>query len=199
MIKKSLLIVFCLLSIAICSFVFAADSEVTLDTTDSSSGFAVKDSVGTTVFRAGGDGNVGIGMTSPSEKLEIGGTAGVDGIKFPDGTMQTTAASGDSSNYFKVNGIKTKVYTEYFTGTLDNDDTTLVVHEIADYHKILNCKISLFSSDNNKYYYQEGFMTTGASATNAWSVHSTATNIEIKNVGTRYRGQNYRVKMEYTE
>ena len=81
MIKKSFLIVFCLLSIAICSFVFAADSEVTLDTSDSSSGFAVKDSVGTTVFRAGGDGNV-----------ELGGTAGVDGIKFPDGTLQTTAA-----------------------------------------------------------------------------------------------------------
>jgi hypothetical protein len=81
MIKNSLLIVFCLMSIAICSFVFAADSEVTLDTNDTSSGFAVKDSDGNSVFRAGGDGNV-----------ELGGTAGVDGIKFPDGTLQTTAA-----------------------------------------------------------------------------------------------------------
>lgn len=39
------------------------------------------------------NGNVGIGDTSPTAKLEIGGTAGVDGIRFPDGTLQTTAAS----------------------------------------------------------------------------------------------------------
>ncbi|TRZ64020.1 MAG: tail fiber protein [Spirochaetia bacterium] len=39
-------------------------------------------------------GNVGIGTTTPAAKLTIGGTAGVDGIKFPDGTTQTTAATG---------------------------------------------------------------------------------------------------------
>jgi hypothetical protein len=40
------------------------------------------------------NGNVGIGTTSPTAKLHIGGTAGVDGIKFPDGTLQTTASAG---------------------------------------------------------------------------------------------------------
>ncbi len=39
------------------------------------------------------DGNIGIGMTAPTAKLEIGGTPGVDGIKFPDGTTQTTAST----------------------------------------------------------------------------------------------------------
>ncbi len=34
-----------------------------------------------------------IGTTNPTAKLHIGGTAGVDGIKFPDGTLQTTAAA----------------------------------------------------------------------------------------------------------
>ena len=38
-------------------------------------------------------GNVGIGTTNPTAKLHIGGTPGVDGIKFPDGTTQTTAAT----------------------------------------------------------------------------------------------------------
>ena len=38
-------------------------------------------------------GNVGIGVTNPQAKLHLGGTAGVDGIKFPDGTVQTTAAN----------------------------------------------------------------------------------------------------------
>jgi hypothetical protein len=89
MIKNSFLIAFGLMSISICSFVFAADSEVTLDTTDSNSGFTVKDSDGNSVFRAGGDGNV-----------ELGGTAGVDGIKFPDGTTQTTAAGAGNQMLF---------------------------------------------------------------------------------------------------
>lgn len=40
------------------------------------------------------DGNVGIGTSTPTAKLELGGTPGVDGLKFPDGTLQTTAAIG---------------------------------------------------------------------------------------------------------
>ena len=36
-------------------------------------------------------GRVGIGTTSPQAKLHIAGTPGTDGIKFPDGTLQTTA------------------------------------------------------------------------------------------------------------
>jgi hypothetical protein len=86
MIKNSFLIALGLLSIAICSFAFAADSEVTLDTTDSSSGFTVKDSLGDPVMSARGDGNVGIGTTSPGEKLEVSGNLKVTGsiIGAPD-------------------------------------------------------------------------------------------------------------------
>jgi len=39
-------------------------------------------------------GNVGIGTADPTAKLHIGGTAGTDGLKFPDGTLQTTASRG---------------------------------------------------------------------------------------------------------
>jgi len=41
-------------------------------------------------------GNVGIGTTSPGEKLTVTGTieSTTGGIKFPDGTLQTTAAEG---------------------------------------------------------------------------------------------------------
>ena len=42
-------------------------------------------------------GNVGIGTLFPTAKLHIAGSAGVDGIRFPDGTLQTTAAAGSSS------------------------------------------------------------------------------------------------------
>lgn len=41
-------------------------------------------------------GNIGIGVTNPSAKVHVGGTAGVDGVKFPDGTMQTTAYVSNS-------------------------------------------------------------------------------------------------------
>jgi hypothetical protein len=50
------------------------------------------------------NGNVGIGTTSPTQKLEIYGTAGVDGIKFPDGTTQTTAyVSGSGYEDIHIN------------------------------------------------------------------------------------------------
>ena len=42
------------------------------------------------------DGNVGIGTTSPSQKLSVAGTieSTSGGFKFPDGTTQTTANAG---------------------------------------------------------------------------------------------------------
>ena len=45
-----------------------------------------------------GTGNVGIGPTTPSAKLEVAGTvySTSGGFKFPDGTTQTTAAGGGS-------------------------------------------------------------------------------------------------------
>ncbi len=42
-------------------------------------------------------GNVGIGTTNPTAKLHVGGVAGTDGIRFPDGTLQTSSAGAGSS------------------------------------------------------------------------------------------------------
>lgn len=49
-------------------------------------------------IRIDANGNVGIGTTSSTEKLSVSGTveSTVGGIKFPDGTVQTTAAGGAS-------------------------------------------------------------------------------------------------------
>jgi len=66
-------------------------------------------------------GNVGIGTTTPSAKLEIGGTAGTDGIKFPDGTLQTTAYGefslfGGMYQRFMCNAINGTYFTNAMLG-----------------------------------------------------------------------------------
>ena len=62
------------------------------------------------LIRAGG--GVGINTNSPGAALHVGGTAGVDGIMFPDGTLQTTASSG-SGNWAVTDSV---LYTNNYWG-----------------------------------------------------------------------------------
>ncbi len=54
------------------------------------------DANGNDVSRSSG--NVGIGTDNPQAKLHIDGTPGIDGILFPDGSLQTTAGGAAGAN-----------------------------------------------------------------------------------------------------
>lgn len=57
------------------------------------------------VLQAGG--NVGIGMTNPTQKLDVNGIirSGAGGFMFPDNSVQTTAALGDITNVIAGTGL----------------------------------------------------------------------------------------------
>ncbi len=70
----------------------AANRNATLYVNDNGY-FSIRTNGGNDRLNIDMNGNVGIGVNPPTAKLHVGGTSGVDGIKFPDGTLQTTAAA----------------------------------------------------------------------------------------------------------
>jgi len=92
-------------------------------------------------------GNVGIGVQNPTEKLSVDGVieSKSGGIKFPDGTVQTTAASGGSSgtymtpqsttsgNVINFSGIPTSVTTvEILFDTVSISGSGHILIQIGD-------------------------------------------------------------------
>ena len=81
-------------------------------------------STGIDQFLIRATGGVGINTSDPQAALHVGGTPDVDGIMFPDGTLQTTAATG--GNDWSLSGNAGTTPGTDFLGT--TDDVALEVH-----------------------------------------------------------------------
>ena len=98
-----------------------------------------------------GNGYVGIGTATPGAALEIGGTPGpANGIKFPDGTVQTTAAtSGSSGPWQMVGGVLHYTGNVSITGDLDVSGTCTAAHLSSKRYKH---DIRPYAADIDKIY-----------------------------------------------
>ncbi len=90
---------------------------------------------------------------------------------------------------------KTKVYTIYFTGTLDADASTVFAHGVASgATKILSCVMAAKDSGANV---RAAEMFGGSSATASMDMSFDDANVTLSNVGTALQSQIFRVRVDY--
>jgi hypothetical protein len=93
--------------------------------------------------------NVGIGTSAPSARLHIGGTPGVDGIKFPDGTLQITSSRGDGHSLDAADGSPVDALFVNSSGNVGIGTTTAGFP--LTFANTLGDKISLWGQSGNHY------------------------------------------------
>ncbi len=108
-------------------------------------------------------------------------------------TVQHDSQGGYSN--CDVDSIKTKVYTKYFTGTLDSDSETLVAHGVTR-DNILSMNAVIFNTADAEFTVKD-YYNQAVADTIRWVMRYGTTNIRFRLVGTAAQGQKYRIKMDY--
>jgi len=113
-----------------------------------------------------------------------------------DAQLQLMHDSEGSFINADVNGTKTRVYTKYFTGTLDSDSATAVAHGVASGGtKILSAAIFAWNGNTSQFSVNE--YNRGAISNDSFNADIGSANVNFTNVGVNLQGEIYRIKIEY--
>ncbi len=97
--------------------------------------------------------------------------------------------------FCNVQGVNTKVFIKYLTGTTDNDSQTGVAHSLTAAN-ILHVSAIIKNTSTSRWDVYDNLAT--AVGDNGYNLFFNNTNIVLDNVGTNLRLQSYRIKIEYT-
>jgi hypothetical protein len=141
------------------------------------------------------DGNVGIGTTDPTEKLEVAGTiySTTGGIKFPDGTTQTTAVTGgtDAWNLTGNSGITPRTD---FLGTTDYQALEMKVNN----KRVFRLEPTLLPKSPNIIGGYANSVNSGVNGATIGGGDTTKANLVTENFGTIGGGYSNTVNGSYT-
>ena len=95
-----------------------------------------------------------------------------------------------------INGTDTRIFTKYFTGTLDSDADTDVAHGVTAANILA---VDVIVGTATVFAVMERFLESSPAteATDGANVIYDATNIKFFAIGTNYQGQAYRIKIDY--
>ncbi|KKN77245.1 hypothetical protein LCGC14_0362230 [marine sediment metagenome] len=192
-----------------------ANAGVTLGAGDDLIGSATSDiNIGSGNFTVAGDsGNTLVGGT-----LDIQGTTAVVGVLDEDDLTSDSATNLATQQSIKayvdldstgsvmhdaeggftnadVDGVKTKVYTKYITGTLDASSSKNVAHGITGIDNILGADVIVFNSTTSSYWVTEIRQTSSGVAN--FSATYDGTNVIFIAVGTQFQSQKFRIRLDY--
>ena len=93
-----------------------------------------------------------------------------------------------------LNGTKTKIYTKYFTGTMDADSETSVAHGITSGEtKILSVSVGVKASDASVRFIEMFNGSAAPTLSGQWD----DTNVVLSNIAAVFQSQPHYIKIDY--
>jgi hypothetical protein len=159
------------------------DRELTLLKVDSGAGYLIIDGEGGETIDF-----AGVAQTTITVELQDKGIR----IKCNGTSWQILDVIGAEID--DISGTLEMIYTKMYIGTLDNDASTSVTHNITDFNTITQCTGMARISTTFWMVYDEQL---GLTAVNAFLISINSTAVNFDSVGSGLQGQPYKVLLRY--